>query len=91
LFNLSSSRQFTNEGKGGIWCNTDVGPAFGTEKTLELCAEFQPFNGDNKCESYANESGHCIGLEDSKNMLTNKENGKFTITEIEVWEVTFIN
>ena len=37
----------------------------------------------------ANLSGYGI-LKDSdgKNMLTNKEDGNFTITELEVWEVT---
>jgi hypothetical protein len=87
LFNLSSSRQFTNEGEGGISCWTHVGPAFSNEKANELCAFYEPFNGDNKCASWVIKSGYCIGLEGGKNMLTNKENGNFTITEIEVWEI----
>ena len=29
-------------------------------------------------------------MEDGKNMLTDKEDGKFTITELEVWEVEYI-
>ncbi len=38
----------------------------------------------------ANSSGYKIPLKDGKNMLTNKEDGDFTITELEVWEVKFI-
>ncbi len=87
LFNLSSSSQFTNSGNGGIFCGTHVGLAFSNEQTLELCARFEPFNDDNACASCAYQSGYCIGLEYGKNMLTNKEDGDFTISELEVWEV----
>jgi hypothetical protein len=86
LFNLSSSRQFTNTGKGGIYCYSDWGPAFGNKDTGELGA-CEPFNGDGKCYSYANWSGYKIVIEGGKNMLTNKEDGNFTISELEVWEV----
>ena len=34
--------------------------------------------------------GYKIPIEDGKNMLTNKEDGDFTITELEVWEVKYI-
>jgi hypothetical protein len=90
LFNLSSSRQFTNEGKGGIFCGTYLGPTFSVEGTGELCAKYEPFNGDKYCKSFANQSGYCIGLEGGKNMLTNNKDGGFTISEIEVWQVKFI-
>jgi hypothetical protein len=90
LFNLSSSRQFTNTGKGGIWCSSGCGPLFGNEDSGgELCA-WEPFNGDRKCVSCANTPGYKIVIEGGKNMLTNKYDGRFTITELEVWEVTFI-
>ena len=89
LFNLSSSRQFTNTGKGVIRCRKDWGPWFGNERGGELCA-CEPFNGDGNCESYANKPGYKIVIEGGKNMLTNKEDGYFTITELEVWQVTFI-
>ncbi len=55
--------------------------------TGELCARWSHFNYDTFCRSLANQSGYCIGLEGGKNMLTNKEDGDFTISEIEVWEV----
>jgi hypothetical protein len=88
LFNLSSSRQFTNTGKGGIWCYSDCGSAFGNNRNYgELCALYEPFNGDGKCVSFANLSGYKIVIEGGKNMLTNKEDGHFTISEIEIWEV----
>jgi hypothetical protein len=86
LFNLSSFRQFTNTGKGGILSYTFSGPVFGNE---DLCAT-EPFNGFKKCYSNANKSGYSIAKEGGKNMLTNKEDGKFTITELEIWQVIFI-
>jgi hypothetical protein len=89
LFNLSSSRQFTNTGEGGIYCDSGYGPIFGSDKVGELCA-LEPFNGDGKCVSLANRDGYKIVIEGGKNMLTNKEDGRFTITELEVWQVTFI-
>jgi hypothetical protein len=86
LFNLSSSRQFTNTGKGGIRCRSDWGPLFGSDKEGELGA-FGPFNGDGNCKSFANYPGYKIVIEGGKNMLTNKEDEDFTISELEVWEV----
>jgi hypothetical protein len=50
----------------------------------------EPFNGNGKCQSRANKPGYKIVIEGGKNMLTNKEDGYFTITELEVWQVTFI-
>ena len=90
LFNLSSFREFPNEGKGGIGCYRFAGPCFSNMNTPELYAN-SPFNGDNKCCSCANESGYNIGIEGDKTLLTNQKNGYFTITEIEVWQVKFIN
>jgi hypothetical protein len=40
--------------------------------------------------SWASGSGYDIPKEGEKNMLTNKENGFFTITELEVWEVKYL-
>jgi hypothetical protein len=90
LFNLSSSRQFTNTGKGGILCSSVHGPVFGSYGCGELFAWGEPFNGDGKCLSDENRPGYNIVIEGGKNMLTNKEDEDFTITELEVWEVTFI-
>jgi hypothetical protein len=87
LFNLSSSRQFTNTGKGGIHCNRGDGPNFGNKDSYGELGADEPFNGDGKCWSWANRDGFKIVIEGGKNMLTNKEDGSFTISEIEVWEV----
>jgi hypothetical protein len=89
LFNLSSSRQFTNTGKGGIHFYSICGPSFSVGNSVELYAG-GPFNGDGKCVSWANRDDYKIVIEGGKNMLTNKEDGYFTITEFEVWQVTFI-
>jgi hypothetical protein len=88
LFNLSSSRQFTNRyGYGGIWCWSDRGPYFGSDGDGCELGAGQPFNGDGSCWSFANRDGYKIVIEGGKNMLTNKEDGRFTISELEVWEV----
>jgi hypothetical protein len=89
LFNLSSSRLFKGSDKARIHCSTDRGPRFtSTNEGGELSATGEPFNGDDKCYSYANKAGFSIGLDaDGKNMLTNSENGDFTISELEVWEI----
>ena len=58
---------------------------------FELAAAYKPFNGENKCRSYANERGYKIGMETDgvTNKLTRKEDGLggFTITELEVWSL----
>ncbi len=51
----------------------------------ELLAEYQPFNGKDNCCSKANQSGYNILLVDGINQLTNQADGKFTISELEVW------
>ncbi len=54
----------------------------------ELAAVGEPFNGENYCCSRANKPGYKIGMEtDGTNKLTRKENGYFTITELEVWSL----
>jgi hypothetical protein len=89
LFNLSSSRQFKGIKDVGIYCYTNCGPLFKADgKNCELGAG-EPFNGDNKCGSWANEPGFGIGVDaDGNNLLTNKKDGEnFTITELEVWQI----
>jgi hypothetical protein len=69
-------------------CSQNCGPCFaGAGYESELRAG-QPFNGEKKCQSFANEAGYDIRVEGGVNMLTNKEDGAFTISELEVWEVT---
>ncbi len=91
LFNLSQQRCFPNKHpKYAIGCYDNTGPTFTGGDWYELCAHFDPFNGDNKCYSYANKSGYKITKEGGKNMLTNSKDENFTITELEVWEVEYI-
>jgi len=46
-------------------------------------------NGEGNFLSYSERAGYKIPLdENGLNMLTNKKDGKFTITEMEMWEVT---
>ncbi len=54
----------------------------------ELAAS-APFNGENRCESRANNPGYKIGMETDgvTNKLTRKKDGYFTITELEVWSL----
>jgi hypothetical protein len=47
-------------------------------------------NGDRSCLSWANKSSYDIPKEVDRNMLTNKKDGYFTITELEVWEVIYL-
>jgi hypothetical protein len=85
LFNLSQQTQFKNHRRGDeIFCYSERGPYYG----IDELAAFEPFNGDGNCRSDANEDTYKIPLKDGKNTLTNKEDGFFTITELEVWEVT---
>jgi hypothetical protein len=87
LFNLSCCRHFPSKKIGtGILCNSDLGPYFEGESTSELSAWDEPFNGEGKCNSYANQPSYCIPVDSAGlNMLTNRKNGGFTITELEVW------
>jgi hypothetical protein len=89
LFNLSCERHFQNKGTGKeIYCDSDFGPHFGD---WDLSTFNEPFNGDRNCGSNANKSSYGIPKEGDKNMLTNQKDGKFTITEFEVWEVIYLN
>ncbi len=66
-----------------------MGPAFHGGVWWELAAVGEPFNGENNCCSFANHPGYKIGMETDAvtNKLTRKEDGKFTITELEVWSL----
>ncbi len=87
LFNLTRSRLFKATEKGGIFCWSVRGPIFYASNNPAELGAYEPFKGDNKCISWANEPGYCISIEDGKNMLTNQKDGNFTITELEVWEI----
>lgn len=73
LFNLSRRRHFPNKKTGTqIICSSDKGPRFIGGYMSELCAEYEPFNGEEKCFSSTNQPGYGISIdEEGCNMLTN--------------------
>ena len=86
LFNLTHSRHFPSKATGtDIYCGSNFGPCFHGGGMSELCAVSLPFNGDNKCYSWANKPGYNIPYVDRKNQLTNQRDGNFTISELEAW------
>jgi hypothetical protein len=92
LFNLSQQRHFphSSQAKYAIGCYSYTGPGFTGGNAWELCARYEPFNGDNNCGSHTNYDGYLIPLKNDKNMLTDKSDGAFTISELEVWEVKYL-
>ena len=72
-------------------CRSDRGPCFHGGDGAELAAGDAPFNGDGSCYSRANKPGYRIPVDGAgTNMLTNNKDYKFTITELEVWEVKYL-
>jgi hypothetical protein len=67
-----------------------MGPSFGGNYGNELSAYLSPFNSERNCRSYANNKTYCIGTNEYDiNMLTNTKDGRFTISEMEVWQIKF--
>jgi hypothetical protein len=65
-----------------------LGPCFRGARYTELSATF---DGYGNCSSYAKEPGYRIPVDEGGiNMLTNKKDGEFTISELEVWQVKYI-
>ncbi len=88
LFNLSCCRNFPSKKAGGEIVGSSVcGPYFG-DNELIVCNEL--FDAGEECCSRTNGKNFGIPEEDGKNMLTNLKNSSFSITELEVWEVTEI-
>ncbi len=97
IFNLTTNNLFkVKDGGLAICCGSRFGPHFGSNRELSPAAE--PFNGENNCWSFACEWYSYKIPKDSKgrNMLTQekcRDDGgelcKFTIVELEVWEVVF--
>jgi hypothetical protein len=51
---------------------------------------YPPFNGYNNCKSFARNPAYLIGRDDDgRNLMTMSKNELFTITEIEVWQITY--
>jgi hypothetical protein len=72
LFNFTTHTSFPcKEPSEAILCREDLGPYFGNE---ELSAAFEPFNKENACRSWKNDSSYRI-LRNSEgiNMLTNQK------------------
>jgi hypothetical protein len=92
LFNLSKQSHFPNKRTGKeIYCHSDCGPCFHGGSGSELGAFDEPFNGDNNCLSRAKMPGYAIPVDGAgTNMLTNKKDDNFTISELEVWQVTYL-
>ncbi len=96
LFNFTTHTSFPCKNPSwAIWCRKDKGPYFGYS---ELSAYYEPFNKEDACLSWTNSSGYSIPRNsEGINMLTNQKcNGEFaidlcnfTISEIEVWGVSF--
>ena len=88
LFNLNKHTSFPcKDPSEVIKCGKYYGPIFGY--FTELSAFYEPFNGN--CRSYANRPGYRIPVDGAgTNMLTNNKDGWFTITELEVWQVKYL-
>jgi hypothetical protein len=73
-----------------IFCREGNGPYFGDG---ELAVK-EPLDGIDSCWSWPNQSGYKITIdENGKNKLINKKAlgiCKFTVVEIEVWQVKFL-
>jgi hypothetical protein len=68
-----------------------LGPCFSGGGS-ELSAYYEPFNGNEKCLTRGNKPAYRIPVDDGGiNMLTNKKDGWFTISELEVWEVKYLD
>ena len=95
LFNLTTHASFPcKDPSDAIYCSKDRGPSFGKR---ELSAMYGRFNRENACISYTDDDAYNIPRNSERiNMLTNMENSglnenlcSFTITELEVWGVSF--
>ena len=95
LFNLTTHASFPCiKPSMAIFCHKYAGPYFGSR---ELSA-YEPFNKENACRSWTNDSAYNIPRNsEGINMLTNTKCRdkrlinwcRFTITELEVWGVSF--
>jgi hypothetical protein len=96
LFNLTTHASFPCKVPSrAIVCDKDRGPYFGF---WELSAMYEPFNKENACWSYTNHYAYNIPRNsEGINMLNNMKNNSpfndnfcaFTITELEVWGISF--
>ena len=94
LFNLTTRKFFKCiEHDLAIGCGKDLGPCFGYGQLVAS----EPFSGNNKCYSAVNRDGYKIQTDNEGiNTLTSlKCDGsgisRFTISELEAWELIFEN
>ena len=66
--------------------STKHGPVFGES---ELGAYPEPFNEFGNGISWGDGKGYGLLYEGGNNMLTNQNDYRFTITELEVWEIDY--
>ena len=91
IFNATSQKYFPCiDNRFDISSAKKSGPYFGGFE-CELGALYSPYNGDKCCRSWANCRGYKIPLENNLNSLTNMTEGRFTISEIEVWHAINLN
>jgi hypothetical protein len=93
VFNLTTHASFPCENSSeAIYCSKAAGPSFGWH---ELAAWYEPFNKYGACISWTNPDGYNIPLnEEGINVFKNQQvfnytRHHFTISELEVWGVTF--
>ena len=91
LFNLTCKDHFPSKKTGrDLWNKNNIAIDFNNNSS-ELGVIYEPFNGIENCMSYANEPGFGIPYTyGTINKLTMKEDGAFTITQMEVWQVKFL-
>ena len=95
LFNLTTHASFPcKDPSEAIYCGEYTGPYFGWG---ELSAFNEPFNKENACKSCTNDVAYNIPRNSERiNMLTNMKCDEFilnlcdfTISELEVWGVSY--
>ena len=93
LFNLSCKSCFPCKKSGkDKCCSSDHEPSFGVLEDGELVSFKSPFNGYGNCKSTANSPGYGIPVDAlGTNMLTKEMDGQFTISELEIWEVFYLD
>ena len=90
VFNLTTRKHFpVKHQEEAIRCSANQGPGFGRG---DLATE-EPFNGNENCWSWTNQAAYGIPKSNNMNQLTNTKKDVFhyfTISELEVWEVKFL-
>ncbi len=87
LFNVTHQRKFPHTEFNGL-CKSNKNTISFIGGIYELESRDEPLNGEGNFLSESKGKGYNIPLDkNGLNTLTNKKDGSFTITEMEVWEV----